>query len=98
MSSRRTSAGDISELPGIRSGHEDSGEHHQYENRAQDGGCHFLKGLHCMLLVTARPARSASEIAAIMTRETTRVTLTMRSRARPSAACQANWPSPRDSH
>ena len=50
-----------------------------------------------MLPAKARPARSASEFAASITRETTRVTLTIRGKSRLSAACQASWPNPGES-
>src|SRR5216684_2509899 len=97
MLRRWTGIGNVPELPGIVSGQEKSGEHHQYENCDQDGGGHFLQGLHRVLSAKVRPARSASELAAIITRETTRVTLTMRGRSRLSAACQASWPIPGES-
>src|SRR5712692_917676 len=97
MLRRWTGVRNIPELPGIVSGQKNSGEHHQYENRDQDGGGHFLQGLHCMLPAKVRPARSASELAASITRETTRVTLTMRGRSRLRAACHASWPIPGES-
>src|SRR6266852_5100141 len=98
MRGRRNSVGDVSKLPGIRSGHEDGGEHHQQKDHAENDGCHFLKGTHCVLHAKARPARSASEFAASITRQTTRVTFTMRGKSRLSAACQASCPKPGESH
>src|SRR5258707_204523 len=98
MRRRRNSVGDVSKLPGIRSGHEDGGEHHQQKDRAENDGCHFLKGTHCVLHAKARPARSASEFAASITRQTIRVTFTMRGKSRLSAACQASCPRPGESH
>src|SRR6266436_6604818 len=98
MCGRRTGVGNVSELPRVRSRKQKSREQHQYENRAEDGGGHFLKGLHCASLEKARPARSASEFAASITRETTRVTLTMRGKSRLRAACQASCPRPGESH
>jgi len=65
-------------LPRIVSRQKKSGKHHHYENRNQDGSGHFLQGLTARSARKVRPARSASELAASITRETTRVTLTMR--------------------
>src|SRR5712671_6658290 len=98
MRGRRTSVGDISKLPGVRSGHEDGGEHHQYEDQAENKGGHLLRGSHCVLLARARPAKSASEFATSITRQTTRVTLTIRGKSRLRAACQASCPRPGESH
>src|SRR3989441_11375077 len=98
MRGRRTSVGDISKLPRVRSGHEDGGERHHYKDHAQNDGCYFLEGAHSVLPAKARPARSASEFATSITRQTTRVTLTMRGKSRLSAACQASCPRPGESH
>src|SRR5712691_1157547 len=98
MRGRRNSIGDGSKLPGIRSGHEAGGEHHQQKDHAENDGRYFLEGTHCALPAKARPARSASEFAASITRQTTRVTLTMRGKSRLSAACQASCPRPGESH
>src|SRR5713226_6327452 len=98
MRGRRTGVGDISKLPGVRSGHKDGGEYHQYKDQAENGGGHFLRGSHCALPARARPAKSASEFAASITRQTTRVTLTIRGKSRLRAACQASCPRPGESH
>src|SRR6266853_981357 len=97
MCGRRIGVGNVSELPGIGSRQQKGCEHHQYEDRAEGGGCQFLYRVHCMLPAKARPARSASEFAASITRETTRVTLTIRGKSRLSAACPASWPNPGES-
>src|SRR6266700_5000721 len=98
MRGGRTSVGDISKLPGIRSRHEDGGEHHQYKDRAENDGRHFLERAHWAPHSKACPARSASEFAASITRQTTKVRLTMRGKSRLSAACQASCPRPGESH
>src|SRR5258708_8860595 len=98
MRGRRNSVGDVSKLPRIRSGHEDGGEHHQQEDHAENDGCNFVKGTHCVLHAKARPARSAREFAASITRQPTRVTCTMRGKSRLSAACQGSCPRPGESH
>src|SRR5436309_19937 len=98
MCGRRASVGNISKLPGIRSRHEDGGEHHKCKDHTQNQGCALLEGAHCVLLAKARPARSAKEFAASITRQTTRVTLTMRGKSRLRAACQASCPMPGESH
>src|SRR5712664_43804 len=98
MRGRRSGVRDISKLPGVRSRHEDGGKHHQYKDQAKNDGCHLLRGSHCVLPAKARPAKSASEFAASITRQTTRVTLTIRGKSRLRAACQASCPRPGESH
>src|SRR5207302_4959480 len=97
MRVRRTAVGNISELPCIVSRQEESCEHHHHKNRTQDGGGHFLKERHEAFPAKLRPAKSASEFAASITRATSRVTFTMSGRSRLSAACQASWPKPGES-
>src|SRR6266705_1390626 len=98
MPLRWTGVGHISKLPGIRSGHEHRGKHNQYEDRTENDGRRLLKGTHSVLHSKARPARSATELAASITRQTTSVTLTIRGKSRLSAACQASCPRPGESH
>src|SRR6266481_474179 len=98
MRGRRTGVGLISKLPGIGSGHEDGGKHHRYKDHAENDCCHFFEGPHLPLPAKACPAKSASEFAASITRQTTSVTLTMRGKSRLSAACQASCPRPGESH
>src|ERR1700687_390635 len=98
MRGRRSSVGEVSELPRIRSGNQDGGEHHQRENQTENDGRQFLQRIHCVFPAKARPARSANEFAASITRQTISVTLTMRGKSRLSAACQASWPRPGESH
>src|SRR5712692_212429 len=98
MHCRRTSVGDISKLPGIGSGHKNGGEHHQHKDHAQNDGCYLLQRPHWLSPTKARPANSVTEFAASITRQTTRVTLTMRGKSRLSAACHASCPSPGESH
>src|SRR5260370_16682786 len=97
MRGRRSGVGNIPELPRIRSRQQEGREDHHYKDRAQDGSCRFLKELHCILPVKVRPARSASEFAASITRETTRVTLTMRAKSRLSAPARRAGPNPAES-
>src|SRR3989440_13004217 len=93
----RTGVGNVSELASIVRWQEKCCEYNQSKKRAQDGGGHFLKRRHDMLPAKVRPAKSASEFAASITRATIKVTLTMSGRSRLRAACQASWPKPGES-
>src|SRR5205809_6093244 len=93
----RTGVGNISELPSIVRRQEKCCEHHQHNNRGQDGSGHFLKRRHDVLPAKLRPVKSASEFAASITRATIKVTLTMSGGSRLRAACQASWPKPGES-
>src|SRR5208282_3473539 len=97
MRGGRGGVGNVAELASIGSVQQKGGEHHGNENGAEDGDSRLLKGLHCEFPTKVRPARSASALAASITRATTRVTLTMRGRSRLRAACQASWPRPGES-
>src|ERR1700739_3122132 len=98
MRSRRASVGDIAKLPDISAGQKDGGKHNDEKNHAENRGRHLLKGVHCAPPAKALPARSASQLAASITRHTIRVTLTIRGKSRLSADCQASCPRPGESH
>src|ERR1700756_889642 len=98
MRGRRATVGEFAKLLGIGSGHENCGQHNQQENRAQNDSRKLLQGTHWLFHTNARPAISASELAASITRQTNRVTLTMSGKSRLRAACQASCPTPGESH